>query len=208
MIVYPRVRARLRRTRQGPGLPPTECFTTIWLSGQRFRVRDELGRSYVDIVADVTAPRGFGLVPATMEGLMDAWSAARHPRNRGATELYGDLETGTATVHEAGRRPWTTDVARIVPAAEQLLTRGRDPALKPSGETTYLDRPCQEYRFTVDGTENGIPYRSEVNWLVSDPYLLVRDVRDSRIQDLHALTEVLELEEAGFEDEVLGAASR
>jgi hypothetical protein len=101
----------------------------------------------------------------------------------------------------------TTDVARIVPAAEQLLTRGRA-ALKPSGETTYLDRPCQEYRFTVDGTENGIPYRSEVNWLVSDPYLLVRDVRDSRIQDLHALTEVLELEEAGFEDEVLGAASR
>jgi hypothetical protein len=47
-----------------------------------------------------------------------------------------------------------------------------------------------------------------VNWLVSDPYLLVRDVRDSRIQDLQALTEVLELEEAGFEDEVLGAASR
>jgi len=203
MAGYPRVRARLRRTRHAPGLPRTESFTTIWLGGQRFRVSDELGRSYVDIVSDVIAPRGFGLAASTMEDLMDAWRAARHPRNRGATELFGDRVTGQAVVHEPGRAPWTTDVGRILPAAEQLLTSGREAELEPSGDRSYLDRPCQEYRFALAGEEEGIPYRSEVTWLVAGPYVLIRDVRDARINELWARTEVVELDEAGFADEVL-----
>lgn len=198
---YPRVRARLRRTRHAPGVPPTEFFSTIWLGGRRFHVRDEQGRSFADVVGDVTAARGFGQAATTMEDLMDAWRPARH--HSGATELFGDLSTGVAVVREPRRDPWTTDVARIAPAAEQILTNGREATLEPSGETTYLDRSCREYRFAVTGQEDGVPYRSEVTWLVSGPYVLVRDVRDSRIQDLWARTEAVELEEDGFDDDML-----
>ena len=200
---YPRVRARLRRVRHTPGVPPTEGFLTIWLGGRKFHVRDEQGRSFAEVVADVTAPRGFGVAATTMEDLMDAWRSARRPPDRGATELFGDLESGVAVVHEPRRDPWTTDVERIAPAAEQLLTNGREAALEPSGEATYLDRPCREYRSALRGEEDGVAYRSDVTWLVSGPYVLVRDVRDSRIQGLRARTEVVELEEDGFDDAML-----
>jgi hypothetical protein len=40
-------------------------------------------------------------------------------------------------------------------------------------------------------------------WLVSGPYVLVRDVCDARISGLRARTEVLELDEDGFADELL-----
>jgi hypothetical protein len=84
-----------------------------------------------------------------------------------------------------------------------LLTSGREAELEPSGERSYLDRPCQEYRFALAGEEEGIPYRSEVTWLVAGPYVLIRDVRDARIKELWARTEVVELDEAGFAEQVL-----
>lgn len=191
---YPNVRARLRRTKHAPAIPPCETSTVIWLSGEKFRVRDESGRPYADIVGDVTAERGFGITPRTMEGFMDAWGATRHSSGQ-ATELYGDVETGEAVVHEAGRGPWTTGVGAIGPVAEQLLTDGREATLEPVSESTYLDRLCQEYRFAIEGEEDGIGYRSDVRWLVSGPFVLLREVRDSCHRDLYALTEIVELEE-------------
>jgi hypothetical protein len=102
---YPNVRARLRRRTEAPGAPAAEASMVIWLSGQRFRVRDETGRPYAEIVADVTTPRGFGVTPRTMEEFMDAWHASRHPSRREPTELYGDWETGEAVVHEQHHDP-------------------------------------------------------------------------------------------------------
>jgi hypothetical protein len=166
----------------------------IWLDGERFRVRDESGRGYAEITGDVTAERGFGLMPRTMEGVMDAWDASRHPSDQ-ASELYGDAETGEAVVLEAGRRSWRTDVAAVLPVAEQLLVDGRETTLEPVGESTYLDRPCREYRFALEGEEDGVRYRSDVRWLVSGPFVLLREVRDSPRGGLYVLTEVLELEE-------------
>jgi hypothetical protein len=200
---YPRVRARLRFTRHAPGLPASEHLITVWLGGRRFRVRDESGRSFADIVGDVTAPRGFGVAATSMEDVMDAWRASRHPRNKGATELFGDRQSGVGVVHEAGRDSWTTDATRLAPAAEQLLSNGRETTLEPSGEASYLDRACREYHFTLTGMEDGVPYTSVITWLVSGPYVLVRDVRDARISGLRARTEVIELDEEGFADEVL-----
>jgi hypothetical protein len=188
---YPNVRATVRRTRHAPATPPLEAWIVIWLSGRRFRVRDESGRPYSEIVGDVTSERGFGALPRTMEGFMDTWDAP----SRQGTELYGDRETGEAVIREAGGEPWPTDVERIEPVAEQLLTGGQEKALEPFGETTYLGRPCQEYRFAIEGDENGIPYRSDVRWLVWGPYVLLREVRDSRHRNLYALTETVDLDE-------------
>lgn len=165
----------------------------IWLRGTSFRVRDQSGRPYADIVGDVTSERGFGTTPRTMEGFMDAWSPTRLSDD--ATELYGDVQSGEAVVHEAGREPWATDAGVIGPVAEQLLTDGREATMEPVGEATHLDRPCREYRFAIEGEEDGIGYRSDVRWLVSGPFVLLRDVRDSRHRGLFAVTEVVELEE-------------
>jgi|HubBroStandDraft_6_1064221.scaffolds.fasta_scaffold19615_6 hypothetical protein len=196
---YPNVRARLRRIRRAPFAPTSETRMVIWLRGERFRVRDESGRGYAEITGDVTAERGFGLTPRTMEGFMDAWDASRHSSDQ-ASELYGDVETGEAVVHEAGRESWTTDAGVIRPVAEQLLADGREATLEPVGESTYLDRPCQEYRFALEGEEDGFRYRSDVRWLVSGPFVLLREVRDSPHGGLYALTEVLELEEGAVAD--------
>jgi hypothetical protein len=191
---YPNVRARLRRVRRAPFAPTSETSTVIWLSGARFHVRDESGRGYADIVGDVTSERGFGRTPRTMEGLMDAWDAF-HRSSDEMTDLYGDLETGEAVVRETGGEPWTANVEAIRPVAEQLLADGRETILQPVGESTYLGRPCREYRFAIDGEENGVRYRSEVRWLVSGPFVLLREVRDTPPGEMHALTEVLELDE-------------
>lgn len=192
---YPVVRARLRRTGQAPGLPPSRAELVIWLDADRFLVRDEGGRPYAEIIGDVTAARGFGSVPRTMEGLMDVWGAARHPRPLGPTELYGDWASGRAVVREAGRAPWSTDVSVVAPVVDQLLSAGREADLPVGVESTFLDRPCREHRFVIEGDEDGIPFRSEARLLVSAPFVLLREVRDAGNPDLCATTEVIELVE-------------
>jgi hypothetical protein len=191
--VYPNVRARLRRRKNAPGAPPAETSMVIWLSGQRFRVRDETGRAYAEIVADVTAARGFGMTPRTMEEFMDAWHASRHPSHRKPTELFGDWETGEAVVYEQYHEPWAARLAVVGLVGEQVLTDGREAAFDSVGESVYLGHRCQEYRFAIEGDEDGIAYRSDVRWLVWSPYVLLREVRDTPHGGLHALTEVVEL---------------
>jgi hypothetical protein len=83
----------------------------------------------------------------------------------------------------------------IAPVAAQLLTEGREAESEPVSTTTSLDRPCTDYRFTLNGDEDGISYRSAVRWLVSGPFVLLREVRDERINELATITEVVELEE-------------
>jgi hypothetical protein len=193
---YPNVRARLRRTRTAPGTKPVETTLTIWLRDGAFRVRDETGRPYADVAGDVRSARGFGTMPRTREELMDAADRARAPA-RPPTELYGDLETGEGTVCEAGEEPWPVSPAVLAPVAAQLLTDGRETELDPVSTTTCLGRPCDEYRFALAGEEDGIPYRSEVRWLVSGPFVLLREVRD---EGLSAVVEVVELEEGTVTD--------
>jgi hypothetical protein len=192
---YPNARARLRRTRTAPGTTPSRPTLTIWLRDSAFRVRDETGRPYSDVVGDVRSARGFGLTPRTMEEFMDASDWSRRTPGRAPTELYGDLALGEGAVSEAGEEPWQIDPALISPVAAQLLSDGREAELAPVSTTTYLGRPSAEYRSTLTGEEEGYPYRSEVRWLVSGPFVLLREVRDARIAELTAVTEVVELEE-------------
>jgi hypothetical protein len=187
----PNVRARLRRTRTAPGTTPTETVLTIWLRDSVFRVRDEAGRPYSDVAADVRSARGFGRTPRTMEEFMDAADRARRLPGP-PTELYGDLDTGDGLVCEPGAEPWEVVPAVLLPVAAQLLADGREASLVPTGHPTYLGRPCAEYRFPLTGEEDGVPYRSEVRWVVSEPYLLVREVSDG---GLHVLVETVELAE-------------
>ncbi len=167
----------------------------IWLRDSAFRVRDEAGRPYSDVMSDVTAARGFGRTPQTIEELMDAWDVSRMPTDQVPTEIYGDLTTGDGTVREAGQEPWPIHATVIAPVAEQLLTDGREASLEPVAMCTCLDRPCAEYRFSIEGDEGGIPYRSDVRWLVHAPFVLLREVQDSKHPDLSVRTEVVELAE-------------
>jgi hypothetical protein len=197
---YPNARARIRRIRNTPGAALSEHSMVIWLRDSAFRVRDEAGRPYSDVMSDVTAARGFGTTPRTMEEFMDVWDASRTPSDRGSTEFYGDLTTGNGTVREVGRESWSIDATVIAPVAEQLLTDGRETSLEPVAMSTCLDRPCAEYRFSSEGDEDGIPYRSDIRWLVCAPFVLLREVRDSKHPNLSVRTEVIELAEGTVTD--------
>jgi hypothetical protein len=176
-----------------PGAPTFETQMVLWLDGSQFHLRDETGRSYPEILGDVTSERGFGLTARTIEDFMDAWSAAR--RTRKPTDIYADLASDEGIVVEEGGQPWTISAARLVGLADQVFTGGKEETLEPVGETTYLGRSCSEYKFSIEGVEDGVPYRSEVSWLVSAPYLLRREVRDAPEGHLSATTEVVELVE-------------
>jgi len=169
------VRVRLLRTRIAPGVPVLAVPMTIWWRDARFRVRDESGRAYADLAADVTEPRGFGRVPRTMEEFMDA---ATPPPDRGPTDIYGDLDAPTGLVDEPRGRPWEVPLERIAGVAAQVLAGDLD-GLAPSGRETLLGRDCEEYRSLIEGVEDGRPFRSDVRWLVAGPYVLLREVVDA-----------------------------
>lgn len=188
---FPNVRLRLRRTIRAPGAPDTDTTVVLWLNGSRFRLRDEAGRSYPDLLADITSGRGFGRSARTLEDFMDAWTAA--DRSRPPTEIYADLATDRATVVESGGPAWPIDAGRLAGLAGQVFTDERELDLEPIGHTRRLGRDCAEYRFAIEGEENGVPYRSEERWLVSSPYLLRRVVDDLPARRLRAVTEVVEL---------------
>jgi hypothetical protein len=190
---YPNARLRLRRVAKAPSAPTSDSQMVLWLDGSRFHLRDETGRSYPEILGDLTAARGFGLTARTIEDFMDAWGAAG--RTRKPTDIYADLASDEGIVVEEGGQPWTIDAARLVGLADQVFTDGREQSLEPVAETTYLGRSCTEYRFSIEGEEDGVPYRSDVSWLVSAPYLLRREVRDAPGGRLSAITEVVELVE-------------
>jgi hypothetical protein len=172
----------------------------IWLRGSAFRVRDESGRPSSDLLGDLTEARGFGILPRTMEGFMDAWNLSRKPPNHVPTELYGDLSSGDGMIREAGWPARPIDAGVIAPVAEQLLTDGRERDLEPVATATCLGRPCTEYRFDIDGAEGAVAYRTHVRWLVSAPYVLLREIRDSKHDNLFALSEVVVLEEGTVTD--------
>jgi hypothetical protein len=196
---YPDARVRLRRTRTAPGTETVRTTMTIHLRGSRFRVVDEGGRGYAEILADVTAPRGFGATPQTMEAFMDAFHESRRSVERAPTELRGDLATGEASVSEAGGDPWPADPDRLAPVAEQVLFR--DPGVRPTSATsTVLGREAAEYVATLEGDENGYRFRSDVRLWVSEPFVLVRDVVDAAYPGLTARVEVVELAEDAVTD--------
>jgi hypothetical protein len=190
---YPNVRLRFRRTAKAPGLPESEARLVLWSDGARFHLRDETGRSYPEILDDVTAPRGLGRVSRTIEDLMDAWGSAR--RQRAATDIFADLDRDVAVVAEEGGQPWSADAARLVGLADQAFAGELEERFAIVGEQTFLGRSCTEYRFSIQGEDGGVSYRSDVSWLVSAPYLLRRHVRDAPAGRRSVLIEVIELAE-------------
>src|SRR6478609_7978092 len=170
---YPNVRLRLRRTSGAPGAPERTAMMERFLDGSRFHLRDETGRSYPDLIADVAEPRGLGRASRTMEDLMDVWSATS--RERAPTDVFAD----------------------------QVFTNGRESELPAAGQRRQLDRECTEYRLAIEGEEGGVPYRSDVIWLVSVPYLIRREVRDHPAGQMFAITELVELEEGAVTEEDL-----
>ena len=198
---YPNVRLRLRRTSGAPGAPERTATMVFWLHGARFHLRDETGRAYSDLIADVAEPRGLGRASRTMEDLMDVWSATG--RERAPTDVFADLSADRAVLIEEGGEPWTTDAERMVGLADQVFTDGRESDLVATGQRRQLDRECTEYRFVIEGEEGGVPYRSDVIWLVSVPYLIRREVRDHPAGRMFAITEVVEIGEGVVTEEDL-----
>ena len=198
---YPNVRLRLRRTSGAPGAPERTATMVFWLHGARFHLRDETGRAYSDFIADVAEPRGLGRASRTMEDLMDVWSATG--RERAPTDVFADLSADRAVLIEEGGEPWTADAERTVGLADQVFTNGRESELPAAGKRRQLDRECTEYRLAIEGEEGGVPYRSDVIWLVSVPYLIRREVRDHPAGRMFAITELVELEEGAVTEEDL-----
>jgi hypothetical protein len=198
---FPNARLRLRRVATAPGAPNTDAEIVLWLNGPRFHLRDETGRHYSHVLGDVTSQRGFGNTPQTMEDFMNAWTPSERPRR--PTEIFADAASDEAVVVEDGSDPWRLSAGSVLALADQVLTRGRELELDAVGERRFLARDCQEYRFSLEGEEHGIPYRTDVEWLVSVPYLLRQELRDFPHGGLSTITEVVELAEGAVAEDDL-----
>jgi hypothetical protein len=142
--VYPNAHVMLRLSQQAPATPDRETTVEIWLKGTRFRVRDRSDRRIDEILGDVTAPPGLGLPARTREDLMDLESEARAPDNRSDRALRGSRNRSGLGV-SAGEPRWPIPTKDLVPAAEQILARGKTDGLQARGIATRLGRACTRY---------------------------------------------------------------
>ncbi len=200
---WPNARLRLLRRAAAPGAPSREDTVTVWLDGSRLKLRDESGRPFPDVLDEVTSPRGFGRPARSIEDLMAAWTPATTSQ---PTEILVDLGAGETVVRERGDEPWRIPVGTTRALVDLVLTGGREQALTPTGEERFLERDCRAYRFTLDGTEDGVRFSTVVDWLVSGPYLLRRELRDADNSGRWMTSEVVELVEGdvGGDDLALG----
>lgn len=190
---FPNARIRLKLRFEAPGLSERTIEQTIWLSGTRFRVRDEAGRAVNDILGDVTSPRGLGKPARTMEDFMDREDAARK-HAPGVTDLYGDLATGAGVVARWSDKPWPKSAQELAPVARQVLSGDRTAWLARTGEVTRLGRKATEYKGAVEVEENGHAMKSNVVLVVDPPFLLLHDTRDAGIEDFYYVREVVSLD--------------
>lgn len=195
----PNARIRLRLHFRAPALPERDIEQTIWLHGSKFRVRDEAGRSFYEVLGDVTYPRGLGLPATTMEEMMDRRSAAKRAPS-GVTEVYGDLESGAGLVVPSVGEPWAKDAVALVPLARQVLAGDRVSTLGRAGGVKRLGRDATEHKGEVEVEENGAERRNTVVRVVAPPYLLLDDVRDAELADHYYVREVLALDEGVVTD--------
>jgi hypothetical protein len=132
-------------------------------------------------------------MPRTVEGFMDATSAALRGPAGAPSEFAGDLATDRGTAVEAGREAREVPAQLLAPIAEQVLAGDMD-GRAPVGEVSLSGRTCVEYRFAVSGEDDGRPYRSDVRLLVWRGLVLLRDVQDAAVPTLRATAEVVELD--------------
>ena len=199
---YPNVRARLRLSRMGPGLPKREIYMDIWMKGSMFRVRDEAGRDMAEILEDITAKRGLGAAARTMEGIMDIWSVTldEGEATRGATELFGDMATDEGWVYPRGKARWAIAAERVAPAAEQILSKGRETQLEPLRDVTRFGKTCTEYHGFVEVEDQGVQHRNEITRVISPPFVLFDQVRNAQDSEHYYIREVVSLEEGAVTD--------
>ncbi|MBD2526251.1 hypothetical protein [Nostoc sp. FACHB-133] len=197
---YPNVRARLRLIKQAPLLPTRESYMDIWLNQTRFRIRDEAGRDVTTILTDVLASRGLGAPARTIEDMMDAFSETYDAPASRPTQIFGDLATMAGWVYGEGQPPWSIVAEQLAPAAEQILAGELETPMTFHQQTTRLNRLCAEYRGILVGVEEGIPYKSIVTRVVSQPYLLFSHVHDEELAEHSYTREVVALEEGEVTD--------
>lgn len=179
------VRAKLTRSRKFPALRDLTAVQTVWWLGEKFRFRDESGRPASEVLADVTAPRGFGSTPRSLEGIMDTFLDLS-----GVTEIYGDRANGTGVIIDAlGRR--TVDASVILPLAAQLFA-GDLTGLTPGARSKVLGRDAVAYTRLLSGADDAGPVRQEQKLVVAGTYVLSRSVEHGTAV---ARTEVTALDE-------------
>lgn len=194
--LYPNVKARLRLIQQGPSLPEREYYMDLWLKERRFRVRDEAGRDLSVLLGDLAAPRGLGLLPDSLEEIMDIWSETQAPHlPHEITELYGDLATNKGLVFRWQQAGWPIAATALAPLAEQILAHPPEQPLTLHRQVARLGKMAMEYQFFLAGTQAGHPYKSMVTHIVAPPYLLFSHVHDVVLTHLAYTREVVTLEE-------------
>lgn len=179
------VRARLTRT--GTIFPhrASVATQTVWWLGEKFRFRDESGRAPHVVLADATAPRGFGHVPATLEDLMDQTG-----RLEGVTEFYGDRATGAGLIIDPAGGRHKVPAALILPLAGQLFAEVT--GLTPGARSRVAGRDAVAYVRVLTGTDHAGSFRQDVRLTVAGAYVLSRTAERTGIT---AHTEVTALDE-------------
>lgn len=191
---YPNVRARLRISREGPGLPDRERVLTIWLRGTRFRVRDESGSHLAEILDDLPGARGLGTPPRSLEGMMDIWSAGQAKKpSGGPTELLGDLASGEGFVKRGQEAAWPKPAGDLAPLAELILAPESNDLLDMVGQEDRLGRAATIYAGRLGDGAAAI----DVTRVIARPYLLREEAHDGR-NPAHLYVRVIESIDEGI----------
>ncbi|GLZ76180.1 hypothetical protein Afil01_09870 [Actinorhabdospora filicis] len=180
------VRAKLTRGRKFPALRDLSAAQTVWWLGEQFRFRDESGRPVSEVLADVTAPRGFGSTPRSLEGIMDTFLDLK-----GVTEVYGDRAKGTGIIIDSQGRRRAVDASVILPLAAQLFAEDLK-GLTPGARSKILGRDTVAYAKTLTGSDEAGSFRQEQKLTVAGTYVLLRETAAGRAS---ARTEVTALDE-------------
>ena len=175
--------------------PPAEHRLEIRLRRRHFRVVDADGRTFAEVAAEATDPRGFGRMPRTMEGFMDATSTALYGPAGAPSSFTGDLATGLGTAIEAGGEPREVPARLVAPIAEQVLAGDTVDGRDPVGEGRVLRTPLRGVPLRADRARTRAVRTAATSACSCGAGLvLLRDVRDAAVPGLRATAEVVELD--------------
>ena len=175
------------------------------MKGTQFRVRDESGRDAASILSDLSASRGLGSPPESIEEIMDVWSQSQgaNEADFGPTELYGDMATNKGWVRRGKQDVWPLAAEKLAAAAEQILVGRIEPDWKVGEEVTCLGRVCKEYSGFLKGEERGVRFKTAVTQIISGPYVFSSIVRDLSNEDHYYSREIVALDEGVTTEEDL-----
>ena len=201
---YPNAYFKLHFSKMGPGVPEVKGEIEIWLMDSQFRVRDQTGRYAQEILADLQHVRGLGNPPAGMEEIMDLNARASNGLSPDFVEFSGNWESGKGKIIEEGGLAWEPEINQISALAEMVLVPAELPKGGSTQEVIVLGKPGKQYTFRLQGLEDGVAYETQGDWTIYGPFILKKQMKDSKVKGYLLTWEVLDFSRENVKQEDFG----